>query len=135
MRGAKAASGADKVPVDDLIIAADRKILTPAGLAETGQHPQHEVGPVKTDQLGVLQILKSLRASVAVEIVLRAVKRDGQVCQVAGDDIVLGRAVHAQGNIRLAEQQVFGGIGGDKFDLDAGLDFTQASQHGRQKIV
>ena len=54
---------------------------------------------------------------------------------MTGDGVKLRGAVHAQGDVSLAEQQVFGAVGGDKLDVDAGFLAPQIGKDGGEEVV
>ena len=110
LHAANAKTRAHKLPIDKLIVTADRKIFALTANAKPCHGAQDQVGPVKADELHGQKIRSRFRRTMPRDQVMGSIKRGRKVGQMARHDIVLCRSIHAQGNVSLAEVQAFGGV-------------------------
>ena len=75
------------------------------------------------------------RAASAVKVGRRGIKPQRQVADVARHQVSLRRAIHAQGDVSLAEQQVLGRVRRDEVDLDARFLGAEAGEDRWQHVM
>lgn len=134
LNAADAEPGPHQRQIDQLIIAAQREILALTAQAHARHEAQHQSRAVKADHVVIGQISRRSGQSPAGNIAARGIDAKGQIGDMGGDHVGLIRAVHAQGDIRLARQQVFGGVRGDKINLDARLGPPQIGEDRGQDM-
>jgi len=101
---AEAGPGQHQVPVDHLVVAADREILArrPESVGRIG--PQERVAAVEAEDVVFRQIRHRAGPAAALEIAPRAEQPEGRLAEPAGDQGVLGRVDHPDGDVGIATQ-------------------------------
>ena len=131
---ADACAGAHKLPIGGLVIAADAEPVAGGGEA-CGAHALEDiVGAIVADEGVVGEVFGGLRCAVGGEVAFGGAEGEGDIAQVFRDDVELAGAIHADGDIGLAEKQVFGGVRRGQFDLEFGVLCEETCEDGRQDM-
>jgi hypothetical protein len=130
---ADAGPGRHEPAVGELIVGAQRELLTGDGLPQCRKAAHQQVVVVVSDEAVLQQLIRDARRAGACQVALVRRRHDGDVAQLSGNQRALLGPHHAHGDVGLAPQQVGQDVGGHQFDLDARLLHLQGGDHRRQQ--